>query len=137
MLRPFSPTTVSTVPQLVAVRDYFSEHGVALQNSAALIEGDAGAASVLRIISELRTATQLDRAMRSRLVALHRLLSLDSGTEPFDPDQSPCIFLDPESSEVEQICLLTDSLLDLLILIAELDEQQDKAAMNPKSNNVA
>ena len=75
--------------------------------------------------------------MRLRLVALHRLLSLDSSVEAFDPDQSPWIFLDPESPEVEQICLLTDGLLDLLILIAALDEKQDKAALSTNAKDVA
>ena len=82
-----------------------------------------------------RTAIQGFHLRPFRL--LHRLLSLDSAIEAFDPEQSPCIFLYPDGPEVEQICLLTDGLFDLMIHIAALDELQDKAAMNSKAKDAA
>jgi hypothetical protein len=137
MLRPFVPTALSADPQLAAVRAHFKEHGAALQNAAMLVNGDSGAATVLRIISELRAASHLDRQMRRRLVALHRLLSLDTAVEEFEPDLSSWILLDPASPEVEEICLLTDGLFDLLTLIAELDNQRDSGSVTPTARKVA
>ncbi|MDD9708417.1 hypothetical protein PVW53_12925 [Seohaeicola sp. SP36] len=137
MLRPFIPTTLSADPQLAAVRAHFKEHGAALQNAATLVNGDAGAASVLRLMSELRAASHLNRPMRRRLVALHRLLSLDTVVEEFEPDLSSWVLLDPASPEVEQICLLTDGLFDLLTLINELDNQRDSGSVTLTAQNVA
>ena len=137
MLRPFIPTFLSADPQLNAVRVHFTEHGSALHNAAALIGGDTGAASVLRLMAELRAATHLNRAMRRRLVKLHCLLSLDTEVEEYAPYLSSWILLDPESPEVEQICLLTDDLFDLLTLIDELNEQQQSEAVILKAKDVA
>ncbi|PFG63727.1 hypothetical protein AXZ77_2337 [Thioclava sp. ES.031] len=129
MLRTLPNRTLSTEPQLSAVRAHFAEHGTALCNAAKLIDGDAGTARVLRIMSSLREASRLDRTTRGKLVDLHRLLSLDPFIDACEPDFSCYVLLDPESPEVEELCLLTDQLFELLVEIGELDEDHDALAL--------
>ncbi len=137
MLRKLPTTTLSADQQLATVRAHFAEHGTALCNAAGLIDGDAGTARVLRLMSALREASRLDRATRRRLVDLHRLLSLDPVGDDLEPDLSSWFLLDPASSEVEELCLLTDRLYDLLVEIGELDEERDALALAFRAQDVA
>ncbi len=129
MLRKLPTKTLSADLQLATVRAYFAEHGTALCNAAGLIDGEAGTARVLRLMSGLREASRLDRTTRRRLVDLHRLLSLDPVVDAFEPDLASWMFLDPARPEVEEFCLLTDRLFDLLVEIGELDDEQDALAL--------
>lgn len=129
MLRKLPTKTLSADLQLAAVRAHFDEHGSALCNAAGLIDGEAGTARVLRLMTGLREASRLDRSTRHRLVELHRLLSLDPVIDVFEPDLSSWVLLDPASPEVEELCLLTDRLYDLLIKIGELDDERDALAL--------
>lgn len=137
MLRRLPTKTLSTDPRLSAVRAHFAEDGEALCNAAALIDGDPGRARVLRLMSSLREASRLDRTIRLRLVELHRLLSLDPVIDVFEPDLSSWVLLDPASQEVEELCLLTDRLYDLLVEIGERDEAQDAQALAFQANDAA
>lgn len=128
MLRTL-PTTLSTDPQHAAACAHLSQHGEALCNAAKLLEGDAGKASVLRIMSDLRTTSRLERTTRRRLVDLHRLISLDPVFGDPETDEALWQFLDPGSRDVEDICLLADSLFDLLVEIGELDDEMDALAL--------
>lgn len=129
MLRKLPTKTLSTDSQLAAARAHFDEHGSALCNAAALIGGEAGTARVLRLMSVLRETSRLSWAARRRLVDLHRLLSLDPVIDEFEPDLSFWVLLDPASPEVEELCLLTDRLYDLLVEIGELDDERDALAL--------
>ncbi len=129
MLRKLPTKTLSADPQLAAVRTFFDEHGAALCNAAGLIDGESGMTRVLRLMSGLREASRLDRATRRRLVDLHRLLSLDPVIDAFEPDLSSWVLLDPASPEVEELCLLTDRLFDLLVEIGEQDDERDAQAL--------
>ncbi|WP_068300073.1 hypothetical protein [Pararhodobacter sp. CCB-MM2] len=130
MLSKFTTKTLSADLQLAAVRTHFDMHGAALCNAAGLIDGEAGTAHVLRLMSALREASRLDRTTRHKLVDLHRLLSLDPVIDVFEPDLSSWVLLDPGSREVEELCLLTDQLFDLLVAIGELDEERDAFALS-------
>ncbi len=121
MLRNFPTTTLSVEQQLTTVRAHFSKHGTALCNAAKKVDGEAGYARVLSLILTLREASRLDRTTRRKLVDLHRLLSLDPVIDAFEPDLSSWILLDPASEEVQELCLLTDRLYDLLVKIGEQD----------------
>lgn len=129
MLRKLPSKTLSADETLDAVREHFAEHGAALCNAAGLIDDEAGTARVLRLISGLREASRLDRATRRRLVDLHRLLSLAPVIDAFEPYLSSWILLDPASPEVEELCLLTDRLYDLLVEIGERDDERDALAL--------
>lgn len=137
MLRQLPTRNPSADPPLSTVRGHFAENGAALCNAAGLIDGDAGTARVLRLMSDLREATGLDRGIRRRLVDLHRLLSLDPVFDGFEPDLSFWALLDPASPEVEQICLLTDRLFDLLVEIGERDEHQGAMALALRDQDAA
>ncbi|WP_370304360.1 hypothetical protein [Pseudooceanicola sp.] len=129
MLRKLPTKTLSADLQLTAVREFFDKHGAALCNAAELIDGEAGTARVLRLMSRLREASRLERATRRRLVDLHRLLSLDPVIDAFEPDLSSWMLLDPASPEVEELCLLTDRLYDLLVEMGEMDDDRDALAL--------
>lgn len=137
MLLNFPTTILSADPQLALVRAHFNEHGPALCHAAELIDGMAGKARVLRLMSALREASRLDRKIRCRLINLHRLLSLDPVIEEFEPDLTSWILLDPASAEVEELCLLTDRLYDLLVYIGELDVEEDLQALRFQDLNAA
>lgn len=129
MLRNLPTKTLSANLQLAAARAHFDKHGSALCNAAGLIDGEAGTARVLRLMTGLREASRLDRATRRRLVDLHRLLSLDPVIDELEPDLSHWSLFDPASIEVEELCLLTDRLYDLLVEIGELDDERDALAL--------
>ncbi|RKF13102.1 hypothetical protein D6850_16355 [Roseovarius spongiae] len=137
MLRKLPAKTLSADPALIAVRSHFAGTGAALCNAAGLIDGDAGTARVLRLMSDLREATCLDRGIRRRLVNLHRLLSLDPVFDGFEPNLSSWVLLDPDSPEVEQICISTDRLFDLLVEIGERDERQAALAQTLREQDAA
>lgn len=137
MLRNLPKKTLSADPGLAAVRAHFAKHGDALCNAAGLIDGEAGTARVLRLMSGLREASRLDRATRRRLVDLHRLLSLDPVVDDLEPDLSSWILLDPASPEVQELCLLTDRLYDLLVVIGELDDEREAMALAPWAQDAA
>lgn len=130
MLRTFPTTILSAEPQITITRSFFTEYGTALCNAAGLIDGAAGTARVLRLMSMLREVPRLDHPMRRRLVDLHRLLSLDPVIKAFEPDLSSWTLLDPASADVEELCLLTDRLYDLLIDISDLNTKQDGQALD-------
>jgi hypothetical protein len=137
MLRNLPTKTLSADPGLAAVRAHFAEHGDALCNAAALIDGEAGTARVLRLMSGLREASRLDRTTRRRLVNLHRLLSLDPIVDDLEPDLSSWVLLDPASPEVEELCLLTDRLYDLLVVIGELEDEREAMALALQAQDAA
>ncbi|MCF3595723.1 hypothetical protein LZG00_17150 [Rhodobacteraceae bacterium LMO-12] len=137
MLRKILAKTLSADPGLTAVRSHFVETGAALCNAAGLINGAAGTARVLRLMSDLREATCLNRGIRHKLVDLHRLLSLDPVFEGFEPDLSSWVLFDPGCPEVEQICLLTDGLFDLLVEIGERDEHRGALALTLRKQDAA
>jgi hypothetical protein len=137
MLLKFPTKTLSADPQLDATRAHFDKHGVALCNAAGLLDGEAGTAHVLRLMSRLREASRLDRTTRRRLVDLHRLLSLDPIGDNLEPDLSSYVLLNPASREVEELCLLTDQLYDLLVQIGELDDDQEALALTRLARSAA
>ncbi len=137
MLRTLPTKTLSAEPQMAIARAFFAEQGAALCNAAGLIDGEAGTARVLRLMSMLREALRLHRTLRLKLVDLHRLLSLDPVIEAYEPDFSTWVFLDPASEEVENLCLLTDRLYDLLIGISDLDAEWERQALDLPAQKAA
>lgn len=137
MLRSLPTKTLSADPLLTAVSAHFAEHGYALCNAAGIIDGEAGTVRVLRLMAALRIAARLDRTTRYSLVELHRLLSLDLIADDLEPDSRSWVPLDPANSEVEDICLLTDRLFDLLIEIGKLDDEREAMALAHNQQDAA
>ncbi|WP_245847297.1 hypothetical protein [Paracoccus seriniphilus] len=88
-------------------------------------------------MSQLRGASRLDRTIRLWLVELHRLLSLDPDIGAFESNLSFWTSFDPAGPEVEEICLLTDQLHDLLVEIGERDDARDAQALAFQANDAA
>jgi len=137
MLRKLPSKTLSADQTLDAVRSHFDEQGAALCTAASLIDGEAGTARVLRLMSGLREVSRLDRAKRRRLVELHRLLSLNPVIDEHEPALSMWLLLDPASSEVEELCMLTDQFYDLLVELGELDDERDALALVLRAQDAA
>ncbi|WP_417587218.1 hypothetical protein [Pararhodobacter oceanensis] len=134
MLLKFPTATAPADPQLAIARRHFDRHAAGLCNAAELIDGISGRSRVLRLISALREASRLDRTIRHMLVDLHRLLALDPVIGGFEPDLSFTCLLDPASPEVEELCLITDRLYDLLVDIGERDEKRDAIALRAQDS---
>jgi len=136
MLRTHTPFQ-SIDAHHAAVCAHFAAHGEALRNAAGLLQEGSGEARVVRIMTDLRNSTKLDRAMRRRLLDLHRLLSLDSefGDPEFDSGLS--LLPDPDSEEVQEICLLSDRLFDLLVEIGEQDDETGASAFVVEDRHAA
>jgi hypothetical protein len=109
--------SISTSPRDVVLeraRSFMCEYGHMLAAAAAWIGGASSEARVISTAIEIETAQRMTRRIYLRLDAIHRTISLSSHEEydPFDDD----LFLafDPASREVEEVCLLTDLLADIL-----------------------
>ncbi|WP_232281496.1 hypothetical protein [Sagittula stellata] len=88
-------------------------------------------------MSDLPEVSRLDRTSRLRLVALHRLLSLDPIIDALEPDLSSWVLVVSASPEMEELCLITDRLYDLLVEIGELDDARDARALALQVNDAA
>lgn len=96
------------------VRAFVEEHREALQHAAELLASRRGAALAARIAEDLSDASCLSRRCRRDLEALLDILALENVDDP-DSEEAACFAaLDPASPVVEEICLLTDGLRDLL-----------------------
>lgn len=101
---------------LATVLAYVEEHREALQHAAELLAGRRGAALAARIAEDLSDAKCLSRRCRRDLEDLLDILALENVDDP-DREEAACFAaLDPASPVVEEICLLTDGLRDVLAL---------------------
>ncbi|MBV7380581.1 hypothetical protein [Maritimibacter dapengensis] len=96
----------------------------AFGNAAVLLAGKKGKQLVDDIVEALARNTKPDRRTLRNLVQLHRILSLDAIDE--DPEaQGRFLMIAPTDPVVEEICLLSDSLLDALSVYASLHPSID------------
>jgi hypothetical protein len=101
---------------------YVETHCEALQHAAELLAGRRGAALAARIAEDLSDAPCLSRRCRRDLEDLLDILALKNVDDP-DREEAVCFAaIDPASPVVEEICLLTDGLRDVLAL-AETDHR--------------
>lgn len=122
--------TLSADPALFATSVFFHEHATAMLNAAALLGGPSAHRRCLRFLSDLADSVSLSRRLKLELVWLHRLLSLENVGDPDSEETARFAMLDLLDPRVEEICLETDRLLDLLITIAELHPDCD--AVSPE-----
>jgi hypothetical protein len=93
---------------------YVEEHREALQHAAELLAGRRGAALAARIAEDLSDAPSLSRRCRRDLEDLLDILALENVDDPESEEAARFAALDPASSVVEEICLLTEGLRDIL-----------------------
>lgn len=95
-------------------RCLFFVHGQELADAAARLGGPHCEERVVSCALEIETASLMNHRIRRELVAFHRLLSLEDVGYPERLETVLFAGLDLANSEVEEICLLTDLLAELL-----------------------
>lgn len=122
-----SPTFISNTTCDAAARAEIALTGFVLRHAEALVSaaghlGDAPAVRrTARLLRDLLDRPLLTRRLRIELIALHRLLTLDS-VDGIDSLEACCFaVLDPASPLVQDICLLADGLHDRLLDLAEAE----------------
>ncbi|WP_159099579.1 hypothetical protein [Alloyangia pacifica] len=108
-------------------RDFMHEHGSALVSAAHLLGGSAARGRVLRFIEAVKESGRLTRAHRRELSYLHYQLSLENVGNPGSLEAALFAEIDLSSPEVEDICLLTYLLTELLERIAAPEAASDAA----------
>ena len=106
-------------------RDFFHEHGSAMLNAAAMLGGPAAHRRCLRLLADIAESASLSRPLRQELVWLHQLISLENVGEPDSEEAARFAMFDLLDPRIEEICLETDRLFELLLAISELDPECD------------
>lgn len=120
-IRTIKRDQTTTDDRLQACRQFFDQHGTAATNVSSLLGGDRAQGRCIRLISELGEANVLTRSLRVSLVGLHKLFTQYDAAD-FDSEDFWYVDIHPADPRVEDICLLSDQLLDLLVAIADNDE---------------
>lgn len=122
-----SPDHRSLDPAFTKIRAFVQQHEMALQKAAALLARRHGAALAARIVADLSDASHLSRRCRRDLQELLDILGLEN-VDDLDREEAGCFAaINPASCIVEEICLLTDGLRDVLAR-ADADERQGARA---------
>ncbi|MCP1167780.1 hypothetical protein [Limimaricola litoreus] len=102
------------IPLINPLQQFVTTHSEALQNAALLLGGPPAARMTGRIIEDLNTTPVVTRRMRRELDKLHALLTLKHVHDQSRPEAAYFAAIDPEWSAVDEICLLSEQLGDLL-----------------------
>tara|TARA_R110002049_G_scaffold101576_8_gene246586 strand:+ start:609 stop:983 length:375 start_codon:yes stop_codon:yes gene_type:complete len=111
---------------VAALREFTSTNSEALQNAALLLGGQQALGATIRTLDDVADGRALTRRMRADLQRLYELLSLTHVHDPERPEAGYFAMIDPEWSAVEDICLLSDQLSDLLDALDGPLESHDK-----------
>lgn len=98
---------------------YFGANYEALQNAALLLGGAPALRLVQSLFEEFSLNVALTRMAKRNLVELHKVLSLHYVDDPERLEHGLFAEIEPMDPVVEDICLLTDDLLDHLRAIDE------------------
>ena len=112
-------------PALAVLREFTSTNSEALQNASLLLGGQPALRATIRTLDDLGDAHALTRRMRADLQRLYELLSLTHVHDPDRPEAGYFAMIDPEWSAVEDICLLSDQLSDLLDAFGDQPDSRD------------
>ncbi len=97
------------------LREFATLHCEALQNAALLLGCKPALRRTQALLDDISEAPRLTNRIRRELAALHALLSLQHVHDP-DRIESACFAdIDPVSTVVEDLCLLAETLQDVLI----------------------
>ena len=123
VIKAQSTTALAGILDLTDLRRFVLSYRKALTNAAALLAGARGVRSVESLAAGL---TESAEPSRRTWAALRDLLGILTLEHVHDPDREECALfaaLDPTDHRVEEICLLTDGLRDVLEQI--LSEQPE------------
>lgn len=112
-------------PALAVLREFTLTNSEALQNASLLLGGQPALRATIRVLDDLADARALTRRMRADLHRLYELLSLTHVHDPDRPEAGYFAMIDPEWSAVEDICLLSDRLSDLLDAFGDQPDNRD------------
>lgn len=123
-----TPSIFSKDASLNIVRIFFSEFGEATQNAILLLGGPNAHRRCLRLFTSLRESKTLTRRHKEELVRLHSVLMLDASDGSEDGQFDLFLDIHPSDPIVEDLCLLTDRLFDLLQEIDGVATDQESQA---------
>ena len=103
-----------TTPPHGELQDFLQFHSEALQNASLLLGGTPALKATLALIDDVCNAPVLTRRQQQGLVRLHELLSLEHVHDPSRPEAAYFADIDPGAPYVEDLCLLTEALQDVL-----------------------
>lgn len=109
---------VDAAPELHAVRMFFDEHGEAIANATQTLGGPAASARYFVLAQAVRETLRLTRTQRRQLVDIHRLMTLQNVGDPDRIETQLFAKIHPESPIIDDICLLSDRLQELLVQIS-------------------
>ncbi len=104
-----------TTPPHGELQDFLQFHSEALQNASLLLGGKPALKASITLIDEICSAPVLTRRLQQDLVQLHELLSLEHVHDLSRPESAYFADLDPAAPYVEDLCLLTEALQDVLL----------------------
>lgn len=107
-------TTKTRGATLDQARCLFFDRGHDLAQAAARLGGAWGETRVVSCGLQLEAACCMTRRIQEELYAVYRLLALADVGEPGRIEAELFISMNPATREVEEICLLTDLLHELL-----------------------
>ena len=102
---------------LSLLHHFLADHQPGLRHAATLLGGQRGARLVDTIIDSLAHGEAISRATEHALRDLYGILSLEHVHEEDREEAALFTAIDPSLPIVEEICLLTDQLRDVLSLI--------------------
>ncbi len=99
-------------PATMALLTFIQDYSEALQNAALLLGGQWALRRVQFLLDHLSITRTLTRRAKLDLVALHKLLTLQNVGDPERLETALFTDIDPADPIVEELCLLSDALLD-------------------------
>jgi hypothetical protein len=102
------------------LHDFCHRRREALRNAACLLAGQRGGRLVADVLDTLTMSTAPNRRTLRNLIELHRILSLQGTEDPGSEQAVHFAMIEPGDPVVEEICLLSDGLLDALRAYADL-----------------
>ena len=99
------------------VQNFTYQHDQALQSASLVLAGQFALKRTQSLLDEIRSANAMTRRLQSGIVELHKLLSLYYVHDENRIEAAYFADLDPGDPYVEEICLLTEALTELLYRI--------------------
>ncbi|SFQ71247.1 hypothetical protein SAMN05421853_1421 [Roseivivax halotolerans] len=99
---------------LIPLASFMHTHSMPLQNASLLLGGAPRLRETQRLIEELSDAPRMTRRLRRSIDRLYELLTLEHVHEPERSEAAFFALIDPEWPMIEEICLLSDGLLEAL-----------------------
>ena len=104
---------------LQELREFAKFHSEALQNASLLLGGEPALKCTQILLVDLTEAPSLTRRLGAKLVALHQLLTLQNTHDWESVEAAHFSNIDPASPIVEDICLLSEALMDVMYRIGD------------------